>query len=334
MTEQKLYGILAAAILAVSALFAGNSLLARSRAAAPEPETVAPTTAPAPTETQPPETAAPTEPEDARIDRLRVAAEGMDGTHIFVYDLAQEKMLYCSTDTADRLYPASITKLYTAWLALRYLSPDTVVTAGNELALVQPGSSLAYISRGCRLTVEMLVEGMLLPSGNDAAYVLSAAAGRAIADDPTLDGELAVQTFVSEMNREAQRLGLVDSHFTNPDGYHAGGHYSCPADMALIAALAIEDETIAKFAKLEADAVVFESGERITWYNTNRLVNPHAEQYIPEALGLKTGYTTEAGYCILAAFDDGAQRILIGIFGAEKNYPRYENAAALWQCCG
>lgn len=336
MTEQKLYGIFAAATVAVMALFVGNGLWSRSQAAAPEPTESAPvlaqteTTAPP---TAPPETI-PAETETEVNLELETLMAGMDGAHIFVYDLKGGQMLCSTTETSDRMYPASITKLYTAWLALRYLDPETVVTAGEELALVQPGSSLAYISKNCRLRVDMLVEAMLLPSGNDAAYVLAAAAGRVIADDPTLPGDLAVQSFVSEMNREALRLGMVDSHFTNPDGYHAGGHYSCPADIALIGALALEEPIIAKYAGMEADAVVFESGEKITWYNTNRLVNPTAEQYIPEALGLKTGHTTEAGYCLLAAFDDGENRILVGIFGAEKNYPRYENAAALWQCCG
>lgn len=335
MTERQLYGWLAAATVTAMVLFTGNDLLGRGRAAIPQPEHQTVCTEPETVQTEP--TICPvetqTEPDPTLAAELAATAEGMDGAHIFVYDLTEERMLFCSTEGTDRLYPASVTKLYTAWLALRYLEPEAVVTAGEELTLVQSGSSLAYISKDCRLTVEMLIEAMLLPSGNDAAYVVAAAAGRKIAGDPTLDPLTAVQTFVTEMNREAVCLGMKDSHFTNPDGYHTGGHYSCPEDMALIGALALEEPAIAKFAALEADAVVFESGERITWYNTNYLVNPASEYYVPEAVGLKTGYTGEAGCCLMAAFDNGTERILVGIFGAEQKLSRYENAAALWQCC-
>ena len=345
MKGEKATRILAAATVLAMVGYAGNGLYCRSRAAqATEPpeETAAQTEA----RTEPPtqvQTAAPeTEPveitEAIPDPELAAALEetmaNMDGAYIFVYDVTAGQMLCSKTGVADKLYPASITKLYTAWLALQYLEPDTVVTAGEELALVGSGSSLAYISRGCRLSVEMLVEAMLLPSGNDAAYVLAAAAGRAIAGDPGISGRTAVDIFVAEMNRQGTALGLVNSNFTNPDGYHTGSHYSCPADLAILGTLAMESDVIRKYAGLEADAVTFASGERITWYNTNRMVNPGEDQYCPEAVGLKTGYTGEAGYCLLAAFENEQRQILVGIFGAERNLTRYENAAALWRCCG
>ena len=73
-------------------------------------------------------------------------------------------MLFSSTPSTDALYPASITKLFSAWVALQILEPDTVVTAGKELGLLQPGSSTAYIAYGSSLTAKMLVEAMLLPT--------------------------------------------------------------------------------------------------------------------------------------------------------------------------
>ena len=342
MKGEKVSAILAAATVLVMVVYTGNRLCSSGKATQPEqsqatepPVTAAPTlpTVPATeateetTETQP-------QPDDALIAVLGETMAGMDGEHIFVYDVSAGQMLCSKTAETDRLYPASITKLYTAWLALQYLEPDTVVTAGEELALVGSGSSLAYLSRGCELTVEMLVEGMLLPSGNDAAYVLAAAAGRAIAGSETLGAESAVQMFVAEMNRQAEELSMVNSNFTNPDGYHTGAHYSCPADIVLIGTLAMENEIILRYTGMEAESVTFASGEKITWYNTNRMVNRGTDQYCADAVGLKTGYTGEAGYCLLTAFDDGENRILVGIFGADKNYPRYKNAAALWQCCG
>lgn len=256
-------------------------------------------------------------------------AQDMDAGHIFVYDATGETMLFCSTDPTDRMLPASISKLYTAVVALMYLEPEWIVTAGDELKLVKPGSSLAYIGRGHRLTVEMLIEAMLLPSGNDAAFVLAAAAGREIAGNQELSGTAAVELFCQEMNREAMRLGMMGSHFTNPDGYHDDDHYSCPQDVALMASLALKEPVIAKYIALQQDAVVFESGQHITWYNTNRLLNPDSPYYDPQAIGMKTGSTREAGNCLLAAFQQGKRQIIIGIFGSGNKTQRYKDAMAL-----
>ena len=258
-------------------------------------------------------------------------AQQMDGSHIFVWDVEAETMLYSATDVRESLYPASITKLFSAWVALRYLDPGTKVTAGRELGLLKPGSSTAYIAYGSVLTVEMLIEGMLLPSGNDAAYVVAAAAGRAILEDEKANHAKAVEAFVGEMNRQAEELGMTGTHFENPDGYHNESHYTCPADLAVMGMLALRDPVIARYARCRSDSVRWASGEKCTWRNTNRLLNPDSPYYNPAAVGLKTGYTKEAGYCLLAAFEEEGKQLLVGIFGAEDKTSRYENAVKLME---
>lgn len=329
-------GIIAAASMAAVLLFLGNRVVTAGLAS-PAESAQEGTSQTQPTEqetepSRPPETEPTeiTEPQQTILwQALAEKAEEMEAECIFVYDTGLERMLYCGTPGDQTLYPASITKLFSAYVALLYLEPEEIVTAGPELSLVQPGSSTAFITKGCRLTVEMLVEGMLLPSGNDAAYVLAAAAGRAIAVDPGLDGVTAVQVFVSEMNREAFRLGLKNSRFTNPDGYHAGGHYTCPDDIALIASMALRQPVIARYCGLQQDSVTFASGEWITWYNTNGLIDPSWPYYISTALGMKTGYTSEAGYCLLGAFPGGGEHILIGVFGGATKNGRYVYAGQL-----
>lgn len=314
-----------AAVLLMLLLFAVQ-LPTAGQAAQPEPEEL-------PEKQGKPLLLTPLIPADTVWDAPSVSwkeAEGMDGSHIFVYDCAKKEMLYCSTDPRDSLYPASITKLFSAWVALQYLPPEQEIQAGRELGLLRPGSSTAYIAYGSVLTVQMLVEGMLLPSGNDAAYVLAAAAGRAISGEE-LSAVRAVEVFVEEMNRQADSLGLTGSHFENPDGYHAEGHYSCPADLAVIGCLAQENEIIARYARCRSDSIRFASGETCTWRNTNRLLNPESEFYCPAALGLKTGYTRQAGYCLLAAFDTEEGQLLVGIFGSEEKTSRYENAVKLME---
>lgn len=334
MRGRWLSGGFGAASVVMLALFAGHSVFAEEppvpwdlavpavQTGAPE---VVPETQPAPPETEP------VERTRLRLDCDRAAGE-MDGSHIFVWDLAQGEMLSCTTDPADRLYPASVTKLYTAYVALMYLEPETVVTLGREVNLVRPGSSTAYLARGQKLTVAMLIEAMLLPSGNDAAYALAAAAGREIAGEKLPAGE-AVAVFVEEMNQAAQRLGLGDSHFTNPDGYHDPEHYSCPRDVAWMASLALHDPVIGPLAGLYQDSVRFASGESITWRNTNRLLNPESQFYCPTAVGGKTGYTSQAGYCLLASFREGEREILVGVFGGEDKLSRYSQAVTLWETC-
>lgn len=328
-----LYRGFAIATAVMALLFAGNRLVQRGQALQPE-ETEAVTECTEPSRETVPETTFPIEPTEETVNpevlACEAAGEKVAAGHVFVYDVSAREMLYCSTDSTDSLYPASITKLFSAWVALRVLSTDTVVTAGRELGLLQPGSSTAYIAYGSKLTVEMLVEAMMLPSGNDAAYVLAAAAGREVADDPELSAKNAVAAFVEEMNRAAQEVGLANSHFENPDGYHGDNHYSCPGDLATIGELALSNDIIAKYAATQQDSVTFASGETIAWYNNNRLLNPESAWYSEAATGLKTGYTKEAGYCLLASFQSGDRQILVGIFDAENKLSRYSDAVNLF----
>lgn len=319
--------ILLAATALSTLLFAGARLLQTTRAAQVSPDPTVATTAEIIFETQ-----APTQPPpDPRIAACREVSGNVQAGCVFVYDVTGREMLYSSIPATRKMYPASITKLFSAYVALQYLQPDTVITAGWELGMLQPGSSTAYIAMDSRLTVEMLVEAMLLPSGNDAAYILSAAAGRVIAGQSEIGARKAVAIFLEEMNRMGKELGLANSHFENPDGYHSENHFSCPGDLATIGELALSNEIIAKYAALQCDSVRFASGETITWYNTNRLLNPESAWYCENAVGLKTGYTTEAGYCLLAAFEEDGQQYLIGIFDAESTLSRYSDSVNLFK---
>ena len=344
MNAKKWSGGFSVASLIMAILFAVNWMIGigqpvQARSEVLETTVPAPPAVTLPTASEPTAPTVPTEPEPEPSGPSQVylaceaAAREMDAGHVLVYDAAAEKMLFCSTDPTDRLYPASISKLYAAMVALMYLEPEEVITAGEELSKVKKGSSIAYIKKGHKLKVEMLVEAMLMPSGNDAAFVVAAAAGRKIAGDPKLTAGAAVDVFNEEMNRQALRLGLMNSHFANPDGYHDDDHYSCPRDVAMVAALALQDPIVSKYIGMQQDSVVFESGQHITWYNTNRLLNPDSPYYTPWAVGMKTGSTKEAGNCLLAAFEKDGRQIIVGIFGAESKTERYEDALRLLEIC-
>lgn len=261
------------------------------------------------------------------------AARSISARHILVYDATGDRILYTRSPEGGKLYPASTTKLFSAWLALQYLPADTVITAGSELDLLEEGSSVAYIARNNQLTAQMLVEGMMLPSGNDAALVLAAGAGRAIAGDSSLSGTAAVRVFVEEMNRMAGELGFESSQFCNPHGFHMGAHYTCLEDMARMAKLALEDPVVSRYMKVHKDDVVYASGHTIQWLNTNDLLDPESEFYYPGAVGMKTGRTSQAGYCLMSAFRQNGRTLVIGVFGYDNGNARYRDVVSLLNAC-
>ena len=247
----------------------------------------------------------------------------------FVYDCQKEEFTFLKGEQTDKVYPASITKLFTAYVALQYLDADEVLTAEDALDLVGAGSSVAEIQAGDQLTVKMLVQAMLLPSGNDAAYILAVHVGRLLQQDDTMGAWYAVDIFLEEMNRQAKSLGMTGTHFTNPDGYHDENHYTNFSDMALIGKLAMENKIIMSYANIPLETVTFENGTTKLWENTNALVNPASKYYCPIATGLKTGQTPSAGSCLLSSFDQDGQKYIIGVFGCPEIEDRFADTLQL-----
>lgn len=247
----------------------------------------------------------------------------------FVYDCNANSFLTISGQENQRVYPASITKLFTAYVAMQYLTPETQITAGNELDLVAWGSSVAKIQKGDILTAEQLIEAMILPSGNDASYMLACAAGRVIKGNTQMSASAAVQAFIDEMNTQAKQKGMAGTHFVNPDGIHDTNHYTTFADLTVLGKLSLENETIMRYATVPEETVTLH-GESIDWKNTNALIDPDKPYYCPYAIGLKTGQTPSAGSCLLSAFRKDEQTLLIGVFGCPEEEDRFDDTLQLF----
>lgn len=255
----------------------------------------------------------------------------LSASHAFVYDMATGKYLYTYGDKNEHIAPASITKLFSAYVALQYLSPETVITAGEEVSWIDPQSSRAWIYRGQRLKVQTCIEGMIIPSGNDAAYILAVAAGRAIAGDAQLSARSAFDTFVAEMNRQAQNLGLSGTHFKNPDGIDEDGHYTTLADLVAIGKLSLNNTIIAKAAATNYTTGTYVSGESYEWSNSNLLIRQsYPQYYTKDACGLKTGSTQNAGNCLLSAFKKGDSYLLICVMGCPQYNDRFDDTLSLY----
>lgn len=289
------------------------------------------TTTEAPESTTVPQTEPPvtTVPEETEPQPTEDPVPEMTATMAVVADGTSGKILYSRGDLHAKVYPASVTKLFTAFVALQHLDPQDPCTAGSELDLVGAGSSMAWIYRGQTVTAEMAVQGMLMNSGNDAAYILAAAAGRKIAGDENLGAAEAVKVFVQEMNDQAAALGLADTHFCNPDGYHDDEHYTSLNDLVVIGQLSMVNETIRKYAAMAEGDVTYKSGQTNHWVNTNSLLHEDSPFYEPTAVGLKTGHTSGAGYCLLSAFRRDEGYTIVGVFGSATYDHRFRDTLLL-----
>lgn len=298
------------------------------------PTTVAPTTTP-PT-TVPPTTVPPTTVPPTTEPVTTPPATPLTASHAYIYRCSDESFLFLKGTMEDRIYPASITKLFTAYVALQYLEHDRQITVGDAIYTVPPDSSLAFISFGEVFTTEQLIYGMLLPSGGDAARVIAAEAGRVISGKADISAADAIAVCIEEMNRQAAALGMTGSHFVTPDGFHDPNHYTTMADLLLLTKLCLDDPMIRQVVST-AEYPITLSGRDTTWRNTNMLLHEnsqHPEFYRETAIGLKTGFTGAAGRCLLSAFIIDGETILSGVFGCpDPNWgfiAQFENICYLY----
>lgn len=248
---------------------------------------------------------------------------------VLLYDRTTNTVLYSKNEQMP-LFPASTTKIMTACVALRYLKPDYRLKVGTELSLLQPESSLAYLRQGNELTLEDALYALLLPSGNDAAYTIAVNTARFVAEDPSMSDADAVKYFSDLMNDEAFEAGAEHTHFCIPDGYHDPFHYTTAEDMLKIAIRSADYPLISEVVSKPFRETTILSGEPFFWSNGNCLVTKDNEYYLPFATGLKTGFTDEAGYCMVATAKEGGHDLIAVTMKAPSLAGRYTDAAKLF----
>jgi D-alanyl-D-alanine carboxypeptidase (penicillin-binding protein 5/6) len=211
----------------------------------------------------------------------------------------------------ERVEPASLTKLMTAYLSFsalrqRRLSLDQVVPV-SEKAWKAQGSRM-FIEPNRPVTVKELLHGMIVQSGNDACIVLA----EAIAGSE--------ENFVVAMNREAQRLGLRNTKFMNATGLPDPQHYASARDLALLAQAIIHDfpEYYPIYATRE--------------YTYNKITQPNRNRLLwldPTVDGVKTGHTESAGYCLIASSKRGPRRLISVVLGTASDNARAQESLKL-----
>ena len=236
---------------------------------------------------------------------------------------ADDGLLLYSENIDAQIAPASLTKLLTATVALRCLDPDTVITVGSEQSLVKPHSSLCLIKPGHRLRLRDLLTGMLVASGNDAAYTVAVAAARAANPCKSLSDAEAAAAFADMMNACAAEIGMTHSHFVSPEGWDDPQQYTTAADLLLLAQHSFSDPVIREITGTLQTKVYFVSGENAVWKNTNSLLDPESKFYCADAIGMKTGTTAAAGRCLIAAFQRGGKTYFTAVTGCRTDSARY-----------
>jgi serine-type D-Ala-D-Ala carboxypeptidase (penicillin-binding protein 5/6) len=194
----------------------------------------------------------------------------------------------------DRVLPiASLTKMMTALIVVQRSKPSDKVRVTKE-ALAYKGSAVGILPKGKRIKLETMLNGLLLPSGNDAAIALA----------QRMSG--TVQRFVTRMNEKARQLGLACTRFSSPDGFEDKGNHSCATDLAALARAVLDQPRLARIVRRRRAVLPFPiKGGRLYLFNNNPLLRTG----YPGAIGVKTGYTDAAGRCLVAAAERHGRRL-------------------------
>lgn len=199
----------------------------------------------------------------------------------------------------QRIYPASTTKILTAILALENGKLDDMVTIPKEACNIE-GSAIG-LQEGEKISLGDLLYSLLLISGNDAAVAIAQHVGG------------SVEGFVQLMNKKAAELGAVESHFNNPNGLPDPDHYSTAYDMALIARYAMQNPEFREIVSTETKTIHRDDPKaQIFLENHNRLLWRYEG-----AIGVKTGYTTQAGQCLISAVNRQGRELIAVVMKSE-----------------
>jgi serine-type D-Ala-D-Ala carboxypeptidase (penicillin-binding protein 5/6) len=220
--------------------------------------------------------------------------------------------LYLAGKNPDKRLPiASTTKIMVGLLALEdeaNLEEEVAITGEAERFVGTLYSNVGLIE-GERLSVRELLKAALIPSATEAVYTLSDSLG---------DG--SVDVFVEDMNQKADSMGLKNTHFENPAGLDARGHYSSARDLATMARAAMEYPTFSDIVDTEQATITTQNRE-IEFANTNNLLYAYEE-----ANGVKTGTSPEAGACLVASATEGDETYIAVVLDAAGEEYRFEAA--------
>lgn len=236
-------------------------------------------------------------------------------------DNRTNKVLYSKNEN-EKMYPASMTKIVTAILALENCNLEDKVTASYKATTSVPsGYSKADIQVGEELTVNELLQMLLVHSANDAANVLAEYVGGSI------------DSFVSMMNTKANELDLINTNFTNSYGKQDKNHYTTATDLVKMMQYCLKNNDFRKIAGSASCAIrATNKSEPRLYTSTNLLIIPNTSLYYPYLTTGKTGFTSEAGECLISSAYKNDLELICVVFGSEENgINRFTETKALYE---
>lgn len=253
---------------------------------------------------------------EAELETLRaMPAPALTAKAAVLMDAHTGRVLW-SRNGDERLPMASTTKMMTALLASQLAEPEEVATVYPRDLV---GGSSIDLQAGETITIEELLYGAMLQSGNDAAVTIADHVGREHLGGV---GDAGIGTFVDAMNRKARELGLEDTHFENPNGFDEPGHYSSALDLATLGGEVLEDPLLAGIvatSEYRVTGYVENGRERTPVYHpvetTNELLNTYRG-----ANGVKTGTTPRAGEALVASVERGEAEMIAVVLGATDRF--------------
>ena len=237
-----------------------------------------------------------------------------------VIDCIDGKILY-SKNADEKLYPASLTKVLTAIIVVEKCGlQDNVTINQSAIDKVESGYLTANLKTGEVFTVEQLLKLLLISSYDDVANALA---------EHVAGSE---EEFVKMMNEKAKEIGCTNSNFLNCHGEHDTNHYSTAHDMALIANHAVKLETIRNIAQVTEyglPATTIYTGNDRYFYTSNEMLQTGSKNYYKYAKGLKTGFTTPAGNCLMAYAEKSGLKLVSVTMKSTTSNSRYEDSEAI-----
>ena len=220
----------------------------------------------------------------------------------------------------ERRYPASTTKILTLMVALESGGLEDIVTIPQEAADVPADSSLVPVTPGEQMRKLDLLYGLMIRSGNDAANAVA-----------VLEAG-SVEAFVERMNDKAAQIGMRDSHFANPHGYHDEEHYTTAYDLALLARAGMSDPDFCRIVTcLSYTLPPTSKRDALTLRNEYEIFDPASELYLPYAAGIKSGYTSRAGFCYVGAAQQDGRSLIAVVLGAPSRNRAWKDLQKLFE---
>lgn len=216
------------------------------------------------------------------------------GKAAITVDMKTGEIIYAK-DVDKQMYPASTTKLLTALILAENKNKNDLLKY-TQKAKIQPPSALNTdlhpINIGETMTAQDVMDGLLLYSGNDMAYVIAESIGKDDAD------------FANKMNEKVKQLNLKNTHFVTPNGLHDPNHYTTAYDLSIIADTAFQNPWVRESVGKQKNTIKTSSGTTFVIENRNKLLGKNG------CIGGKTGYTSDAGKCLVTVYERDGRKIL------------------------